>query len=63
MADIENLNKFRKQRQKTQSRKEAAENRIRFGRTRAQKEKDADNAKRARRELDLHRRSSLIDET
>lgn len=55
MAEIVNLNKFRKARQRAEARRIAAENRAKFGRTKAQKKKDVDEAKAAEERLDQHR--------
>lgn len=52
MADIINLNKARKQRQKAAREQQAAENRIRFGRTKAEKQLDAARAEAEARKLD-----------
>ena len=38
MADDEKLNKFRKKRRRHEKEKRAAENRVRFGRTKSEKE-------------------------
>ncbi len=46
MADIENLNKFRKARAKIEAEREATENRVKFGRTKAQR--NAEKAEKAR---------------
>ena len=40
MGDVVNLNRFRKLRDRAQREKEAEENRIRFGRTKAEKNRD-----------------------
>lgn len=40
MGDIVNLNRFRKSRDRAEREKEAEANRIRFGRTKAEKERD-----------------------
>lgn len=56
MAEIINLNKRRKLKARAQAEQQAAENRLRFGRTKAQKERDAQEAEDARRKLDLLRR-------
>ncbi len=46
-ADIVNLNKFRKARDRADAAKQAQENRVRFGRTKADKE-NASNDERAK---------------
>ena len=48
MADIVNLNRARKQRQRGAARQAAAENRIRRGRTRSEKQVDEQQAGRLR---------------
>lgn len=52
MGEIVNLNRFRKQAARRQAAAEAAANRTRFGRTGAQKARDADDTDRSRRGLD-----------
>lgn len=58
MSDVINLNRFRKRKKAAEKEAQAAENRAKFGRTKAEKERD----KRARDELashvDGHRRES-----
>lgn len=56
MADVVNLNKYRKKKAREQAAARAAENRVRFGRTPAQKERDAAIELEARRRLDRLRR-------
>lgn len=56
MADVINLNKVRKRKARADAERQAAENRVRFGRTHAQKEADAAAAAEARRKLDQLRR-------
>ncbi len=51
MGEIVNLNKARKNHNRSIARKRAAENRVRFGRTGSDKAKDRDEA--ARREIAL----------
>ena len=55
-TEIVNLNKARKARAKAQAGREAAENRVRFGRTKADRELDAARDDKARRELEGKRR-------
>lgn len=56
MSKVVNLNKFRKQKARAEADKQAAENRVRFGRSKAEKEREAAVAEEARRKLDqLHR--------
>ncbi|KAA0683453.1 DUF4169 family protein [Roseomonas genomospecies 6] len=52
MADIVNLNRFRKMRLKEEREKTAEENRIRFGRTKAEKLRDRQDAERRAADLD-----------
>lgn len=56
MADIINLNKHRKHKARADAERRAADNRVRFGRTKAEKQKDAAEAEAARRKLDQLRR-------
>lgn len=51
-----NLNRFRKDKARAERRAQADENAARFGRTRAQKTKEAAEAEKMRRALDQHRR-------
>jgi hypothetical protein len=55
MAQIINLNKFRKAKQRAQAKAKAAENRAKFGRTKAQKKKDQDDTQAAKDEHEGHR--------
>jgi len=52
MAEILNLNQARKAKAKTDAKAKAAENRARFGRTKADKALDAARADRLQRALD-----------
>lgn len=52
MADVVNLNRFRKMRQKEEREKTAGENRVRFGRTKAEKLRDRQGAERRQTDLD-----------
>jgi len=52
MADIVNLKRARKDKARREHEREAAANRSRFGRTKAQKTTDQDAAARSRRSLD-----------
>jgi len=52
MAEILNLNQARKTKAKTEAKAKAAENRARFGRTKADKALDAARAERLQRDLD-----------
>lgn len=52
MDKVVNLNRFRKTRQRAQDAARAAENRVRHGRTRAERQQDADAEARRERLLD-----------
>ena len=52
MGDIVNLNRFRKAQTKAEAAKQAAENRIIHGRTRAEREREAQANEARRRELE-----------
>jgi uncharacterized protein DUF4169 len=52
MADVINLRRARKDKARREHEREAAANRQRFGRTKAQKSADQDSATRSRRSLD-----------
>lgn len=56
MATVINLNKARKQKARIDADKQAAENRVKFGRTKAQKQLDIAETEEARRKLDLLKR-------
>jgi hypothetical protein len=56
MAEILNLNQARKARAKTDAKAKAAENRARFGRTKADKTLDAARVDKLQRDLDGARR-------
>jgi hypothetical protein len=58
MADLINLNKARKERVRADKAVKAAENRIAFGRTKAEKDVEKARAENATRLLDGHRRDS-----
>ncbi len=58
MAEIINLNKARKRKAREQAAQQAAENRVRFGRTKEQKQREASEASEAQRKLDGLRRES-----
>ncbi|WP_039748415.1 DUF4169 family protein [Solimonas variicoloris] len=56
MAEIINFNKARKKKARAEAERQAAENRVRFGRSKAEKTLDAARAEDARKRLDqLHR--------
>jgi hypothetical protein len=56
MAEPINLNKARKAREKAAGKAQAAENRVRFGRSKGEKAVSKLEAERARRALDLVKR-------
>lgn len=56
MADLINLNKARKAKARLEAEQQAAENRIKFGRTKAQRQADEAAAAEAARRLDQLRR-------
>jgi hypothetical protein len=58
MKDVINLNRARKARARQAERAAAAENRIKFGRTKAEKSADRNANVRARKTLDDARRDS-----
>lgn len=55
MADIINLNKARKARARTVAEKLAAENRIRFGRSKDEKQRERNQTAEAAKKLDGHK--------
>ncbi len=55
-ADLINLNRARKEKAKRDRLAEAEANRVKFGRTKAEKLKEKAEAERATRTLDAHRR-------
>jgi hypothetical protein len=62
MAEIVNLNKFRKKKARADAAAQAAENRVRFGRTKAEKERDAALEHEAQRRMDQLRREREPDD-
>jgi len=52
MAEVINLNRFRKARTRVDEARQAEENRVRFGRTKAEKQQDQADADRAAKDLD-----------
>lgn len=52
---IVNLNRFRKQRRRTEAETQATENRIRFGRRKEEREQVSRERERAKKELDNKR--------
>jgi len=55
VGDVVNLKRFKKRGERAQSAKQADANRARFGRTKSERGRDAERAKRARDLLDQHR--------
>ena len=55
MADVVNLNQYRKQRARRDNHKRAAENRNRFGRSKPEQEKARREAEKAAKDLDNKR--------
>jgi uncharacterized protein DUF4169 len=56
MGDIVNLSKYRKQRQRTEQGKQAAENRVRFGRDKSDRARTRTEQDRRKQDLDGKRR-------
>lgn len=56
MAEIVNLNKFRKKKAREAAAAQAVENRVRFGRSKAEKQRDEEVEREAQHRLDLLRR-------
>lgn len=56
MNDVVNLNKFRKRKKAEEKDSKAAENRVKFGRTKAEKALDDKNRRALERQVDSHRR-------
>ncbi|WP_127112004.1 DUF4169 family protein [Shimia sediminis] len=52
MSNVTNLNKFRKQKARSEKQARADENAVKFGRTRTQKELERARAEKAQRDLD-----------
>jgi hypothetical protein len=52
MADIVNLNQYRKKRDRQAAAKEAAENRVRYGRTKAERAKGRRESEKATKDLE-----------
>ena len=63
MAEIINFNKARKRKLREDAEKQASENRAKFGRTKAQKQRDAADAEEAQRKLDQLKRETSEDDT
>lgn len=56
MAEIVNLNRFRKAQARVKTRAQADENAAKFGRTKAQKQLEEAQAEKARATLEAHKR-------
>lgn len=57
MGDVINLNQARKARERQEKRRQADTNRVRFGRTRAEKLREEAEAEKLRRDLDGKKKS------
>jgi hypothetical protein len=58
MADVVNLNRFRKRKARETAERQAEENRVRFGRSKTEKQRDAMEALEAQRRLDQLQREA-----
>jgi hypothetical protein len=58
MAEVVNLNRFRKAKARAEARDEADANAAKFGRSKAQKAREVADAERARAELDGKKRET-----
>ncbi len=58
MSEPVNLNKFRKQKQRTEQKARADENAIKFGRSKVEKQRDAARNDKATRHIDGHKKES-----
>ena len=56
MNDVVNLNRARKAKAQAQAKKQAAENRVRFGRTKGERQLEATRQEKAARELEARKR-------
>ena len=61
MSKVVNLNRFRKQKARAEADQQAAENRLRFGRSKAEKAREAAAVEEAKRKLDQLRRDPSPD--
>ncbi len=61
MAEIVSLNKYRKARQRSEAENRAAENRIRHGRGKAERQRDAEGVARIDKALDGKRIETIED--
>jgi len=62
MGKVSNLNKFRKRKAREDAATQATENRVRFGRTKEQRQRDDAQSERMKHRLDQHRREQAPDE-
>lgn len=62
MAEIINFRKARKQRARADAEKTASDNRVKFGRTKQQRQTDDHNEKMRVSRLDAHRREPAADD-
>jgi hypothetical protein len=62
MGEIVNLRQHRKRKARARKQQVAAENRERFGMTRAERERNAATQAKEQRNLEGHRRGSVLDE-
>lgn len=62
MTEVINLNQKRKANARVQKEKKASENRVKYGRTKAEKQKEKREAERAQRHLQGHKRETEEDE-
>jgi len=58
MTEVINLNKKRKAKAKTDSEKNASENRVKFGRTKEQKQLEKAKSKLSEKHIDAHKRET-----
>jgi hypothetical protein len=56
MAEIVSLSKLRKARARADKERQASENRSKFGRTKAEKQRESTEQDRAAKQVDAHRR-------
>ena len=55
MGSVVNLNRFRKAKKRTEAERRAAENRVAFGRSKAERQRAQDECERASRDLENKR--------
>jgi len=63
MAEIVNFNKARKSKARADRKARATENRVKFGRTKADRDLEKARAEKAVRNIDAHRRAEQSDPT